>query len=54
MSPLNQTLRIILIVHGLLNVIQGFYIILAPFAWAQMAGTEFVGSSNLAFQSIGA
>ncbi|KAK5165409.1 uncharacterized protein LTR77_008938 [Saxophila tyrrhenica] len=53
MSPFKQILRIILVIHGFLNIAQGFYVVFSPRAWAKQAGPAFVGSSEQALQSIG-
>jgi hypothetical protein len=53
MSPIKQLIRLILILHGLLNVAQGFYSISNPTAWAELGGPSFHPSTNKALQSIG-
>lgn len=53
MALTKQIIRMVLFIHGLLNIAQGFYCIFRPVAWAETAGEGFVGAPSKAIQSIG-
>ena len=53
MSRLSQIARILLILHGLLNILQGLYSIIQPSTWAALAGSDFIGTPDKAVQAIG-
>jgi hypothetical protein len=53
MSTIKQIIRIVLVVHGLLNLAQGTYCVLDPAWFLNVAGKGFEGSSQQALQSIG-
>ncbi|KAJ4331727.1 hypothetical protein N0V95_009822, partial [Ascochyta clinopodiicola] len=52
MSRLATTARILLLLHGLVNIIQGLYSITSPRAWASLAGPHFSDAPDTAVQAI--
>lgn len=53
MSPLARIAQLLLILHGIMNIAQGFYSLASPQEYAQMAGDMFAGVSDKAIMSIG-
>ena len=53
MSPLSRVARLLLILHGLVNVAQGIYSIVSPQWYATLVGDMFDGAPDKALQSIG-
>jgi hypothetical protein len=53
MPALSQICRVILIVHGLMNIGQGIYTLVSPKGYAELAGDMFAGAPDMALQSIG-
>jgi uncharacterized protein YjeT (DUF2065 family) len=52
-SLLSQLARILLSLHGLLNLLQGLYSLAYPQEWAALSGDMFTGAPDKALQSIG-
>jgi hypothetical protein len=53
MSILSKFCRILLIAHGLMNIVQGIYGLASPQEYGQIVGAMFAGSTDKALQSIG-
>lgn len=53
MSRISQIARLLLALHGLMNIVQGLYSITNPRGWTDLAGASFAGSPAHAVQAIG-
>lgn len=53
MSSLTHLARYLLILHGLLNIVQGLYSITNPQGWINLAGPLFAGTNEHAVCAIG-
>jgi len=53
MSALANGERVLLVIHGALNIAQGLFSILAPQTYLGETGEMFIGAPDKALQSIG-
>ena len=53
MGVIKRIVRLLLIIHGILNAAQGIYCVVNPSAFAEIAGPAYHGASDQALQSIG-